>query len=259
MKRKYFLLIIMVIPYLCFAQENEKSIKLEKYLGNFQNYNDSSYYEFLKLGDNEFNHIVKEAYEAIEIASPELLNITRSNISYRNAQGKFLQVVAQRYSHILETLIRIPIFVKAKILSSQEVGKGGFSQINLKLEPELIIKGKELFLNQPDFEVFYRRYEMVPEEVDYKIGKSYLFPLWDRGEPENQIFAIATWVSGDGSRFLVEDSVLHDENDFFKMGIEVSWDEFVKNINEMISCIINEKVLDKYILPNHYRSGRGIK
>jgi predicted DNA binding CopG/RHH family protein len=258
MKRKYFFIII-VIPFLCLAQENDKNIKLADYLKSIENQHLENYSTVASLSTTDFNHLLKEAYEAIEIASSDLLKITQADVNYRNANSNLLRQVEARYSSILGTLIRIPIFVKAKILSSQEVSKGGFSQINLRLEPELIIKGKEIFLNQPDFEVFYRRYEMVLEEVDYKIGKSYLFPLWDRGEPENQIFAIATWISGNGSRFLVEDSVLHDENDFFKIGIEVSWDEFVKNINEMISCIINEKVLDKYILPNHYRSGRGIK
>jgi hypothetical protein len=239
MKRKYFFIII-VIPFLCLAQESDKNVKLTNYLKSIENQELDSYEKVAALNTKEFNHLLKEAYEAIEIASSDLLKISQSDANYKEVSRNLLRGVLERYSYSLETFIRIPIFVKAKILSSQEFSKGGFGQINLRLEPELIIKGKELFLN-------------------HKIGKSYLFPLWDRGEPENQIFAIATWISGDGSRFLVEDNVLHDENDFFKMGIEVSWDEFVKNINEMISCIINEKVLDKYILPNHYRSGRGIK
>lgn len=249
MKINIFIPYLVGLSIMCFAQEEERTIKSEKYIDALQNCQGESYSKFMAIDDKEFNHIVRLAYEAIEIASTEILRKTKDDIPLRNAQGDFFRVIKERYSYILKNLIRIPVFVKAKILSSEEVNKGGFRQINLKLKQEYIIKGKETFLLQPEFEVYYREYEYVTESNDYKIGKSYLFPLWDRGEPENKIFSIATWLSGDGSRFLVENGVLHDENNNFKMGTEVNWDDFVKSINEMIFKIVNEKELDVYKMP----------
>lgn len=220
---------------------------INNYLNTLKKYQkEGAYAELDKMEDKDFNVIMKEAYEAIEIAPTEITKIMLTDMAYNNAQSDFLRILKKRYSRFLYALIRVPIFVKAKIITRREVMKGGFRQINLRLEPEYIIKGKESFLFQSEFEVYYREYEHVSESKDFKIGKSYLFPLWDRGEPDNSDFAIATWVDGRGSRFLIENNLLHDEYTFFDMGTKVRWDVFVKNINETISKIINEKGLDIY-------------
>jgi hypothetical protein len=245
MKIKYLFCFILAFSFLCIAQENEKAIILNKYLDTLKNYQVNGYSKFMSMNDKEFNHIMKEVYEAIEIASPEIMR--NNDINMHGAKNYFLRAVQDRYSYIIKNLIRIPVFVKAKILSSRIVYKSGFGQINLTLKPEYVVKGKEPFLKQPEFEVFYREYEYVPKEKDYKIGKSYLFPLWYRGPQEDTIFAIATFIDGGHhTRFLVENNVLHDDVSYFGMGTEVKWDNFVKNINEMIYSIIHEKGLDKY-------------
>ena len=256
MKINFSIYFIFIFSFLCCAQKTEKTIKLERYLDVLQNYQEDVYSKFMALDDKEFHHIMKLAYEESEISSSELLKITKEDVLYRNAHGSFLRTVADRYSYIIKNLIRLPVFVKAKILSSKEVNKSGFRQINFILKPEQILKGKESFLNLSEFEVYYREYEYVSASKDYKIGKTYLFPLWDRGESDNIIFAIATFVDGGhGYRFMVENNVLHDDANYFGMGTEVNWDDFVKGINEIISRIINEKDLDVYKKPMQ-KSGR---
>lgn len=244
MKIKYSICFILVFSFLCIAQKNEKTKILNKYLDTLKNYQVDGYSKFMALGEKEFENIIKDAYKAIEIASPDLKK--RFDINYYNAYGGFLRAVKSRYSYFLTTLIRIPIFVKAKILSKNGVTKGSFFQYNLKLKPEYVLKGKEQFLTQPEFEVYYREYENVPQEKDYKVGESYLFPLWDRAELDNSIFAIATWMDGHGSRFLVKNNLIYDEYNFFNFGTEINWDIFVKKIHEMIKKILAEKGLDIY-------------
>jgi len=107
----------------------------------------------------------------------------------------------------------------------------------MELKSEHKIKGKLPFLNQSSFKVYFRNYEGVVPEKDYKIGKSYLIPLWDRYEPGNPEFAVATWADEHGARFLVENNILHDEFNVFGMGTDVNWDTFKKEINKTIFSI----------------------
>jgi len=250
MKIIYSIYFIFIFSFLCCAQKTEKVLTVEAYLDALQDYQEDGYSKYMALDEKEFNHLIKEAYEAIEIGSSDILKITKVDVPKRNAQGDLLRAIGFKYPNIIKYLISIPVYIKARIVSSEEVNKGGFRQINLILKPEQIIKGKEPFLNQSEFEVFYREYEYVPDSLDYKIGKSYLFPLWDRGEPENEIFAIATFLDGtNGYRFLVENDVLYDDANYFGMGTKVNWSDFVKNINEIITNIINEKGLEIYKKP----------
>ena len=235
MRIKFVVYMLLLLTSLGYSQND----MLVNYLKTLQQYQGKSLSYYLEMDSTRFKEVVKTAYEAIEIASSELLNITKADTGYRNAQGDFLRAVKKRYSDIYKILIQIPVFVKAKIVSVKELNKGGFRQINLGLEPEYILKGKEPFLSQPEFEVFYREYEYVPDSLDYKVGKSYFFPLWDRGEKKNQMFAIATWISGDYSRFLIEDDVFHDKNNFFKMGPKIKWNEFILHLENMISKIVD--------------------
>ena len=250
MKIKYSICLILVFSFLCFGQQNEKAKILNKYLDSLKNYQVDGYSKFMTMGENEFKHIIIDAYKAIEIASPEMKKIF--DINYYTAYSCFLRAVKSRYSYFLTTLIRVPIFVKAKILSKNEVKKGSFFQINLKLKPEYRLKGKEQFLSQPEFEVYYREYENVPKDKDYKVGESYLFPLWDRAEPDNKIFAIATWMDGHGSRFLIKDNLIYDEYNFFNLGLEINWDYFIQKFNEMITQVLTGGDLDIFKKYNNY-------
>ena len=220
--------------------------------------NNKAYKEFKNMDDEEFKVIVKEAYEAKEIAPFELndifeqdayrmdeeIKLDRKNKNYTRKYGTveavLMEQIKKRYSEVDYVLTRLQVFIKAKILSIREEDEGdGFLRILVRLKPEQIIKGKAPVINEPEFEVYFRRYEMVLPEKDFKVGKSYLFPLFDRNEPNNPELAIATWVDGFGSRFLVENNVLNDEYNFFKMGTNISWDDFVKNINNKIFGITN--------------------
>ncbi|MDP2303822.1 MAG: hypothetical protein Q8N03_15505 [Ignavibacteria bacterium] len=243
---KYFttFFTLIIFPLIIFAQNSEKEKKIQLYLNELQLHKINSYQSFENMNENEFSHLLKLAYEAIEIASPELKE--RADIKYYTIFNNFRTIIRKKYSPLLEALIRIPVLVKAKVIDMEEVNKGGFRQINLKLRPEHIIKGKEQFLNQPEFTVFYRYYNYVPDSIDYKIGNIYLFPLWDRGEEENKIFAVATWIDQYGARFLIKDNIIYDRSNFFNMGFKIIWEDFVSEFMDIENKIINEKDLNLF-------------
>ncbi len=137
-------------------------------------------------------------------------------------------------------MTRIPVLLKAKVVSINEESVAGFSKMVIKLQPEEIIKGKLTFLKGNELTVYYRYYEAVPSSNDFKVGESYFLPIWDRHEPENPEFAIATWVDGHGSRFLIKDGFLHDEFNFFEMGTKIEWAEFKSTLEKIIYKIHNE-------------------
>jgi len=231
----------MVIPL--YAQQNEK---LENLIEVFENYKEDSDLKLSNLDNSSFNNILKLTYEAIEASPSEFLPLIAEDKSFGAALGGLLRTIPIKYSYFLENIILIPIFVKAKIISRKEVNKGKFRQLNLMLEPEKILKGKESFLYEKQFEVFFREYEHVPDSLDFKIGKTYLFPLWDRNEEKNQMFAIATWIDKIGGRFLIEDGYLYDRNEFFNLGKKVSWEKFVDEFELMVKRIIGGYELEIY-------------
>lgn len=259
MKIKHLFSFILIFSITCLAQQNEKELKLNNYLNTLKKYQtNKAYTEFGRKNDKDFKLIVKATYEAIEIAPDELHDIFAldhvrweeevksdrnkmyANIKYGVVQRVILDEIKNRYSEVFYLLTRIPIFIKAKVISIKEGSDdAGFAKIVIKLKPEKIIKGKESFIFEQEFDVYYRNYELVPSSKEFKVGNSYLILLWDRNEPANPEFAVATWVDEQGSRFLIEDDVLYDEHNIFNMGTKVGWDEFVKNINDKIYRIIN--------------------
>jgi len=243
----YLLSISFLFSFNSIAQKSEKEIKREEYINSIleKYHEDGSLSALQNMTDKEFNKLIKIAYEAIEAGQTEILNYEKANIPSRSSRYHFNREIYMRYSRFLEVFIRVPVIVKAKILESRQVIKGGFGQLNLILKPEYIIKGKEPFLSQP-FEIYYREYTYVPDSIDFKIGKSYLFLLWDRGEPDNKEFSIATWADDSQARFLIENDILYDHYNFFNMGSSVKWADFVKNIEELIFRIKNENNLDMY-------------
>jgi hypothetical protein len=259
MKIKNLAIIIFIASVLGISQQNEKTIKIDKYLNILQEFQINKEYEMLgNLQEHEFKLIIKEMYEAIEIAPVELnaifaddhnrwieeIKFNRNNLYYKVkygiVQNALLDEVKKRYSEIIYILIRVPVLIKAQVVSIKEdYDKDGFGKFVLRLKPEQIIKGEVSFINEQEFDVYYRNYEMIPASKEFKVGKSYLVPLWDRNEPANPEFAIATWIDKSGSRFLIENETLYDEHNIFNMGTKVKWVEFVKNINDLIFRIKN--------------------
>lgn len=246
MKYKCLFYSLILFSCFCLAQENEKTRTFNNFLDTLRNYQTDTYNRFERMDGKNFNAIIAETYKSILLSPSEIANLFHSDIKYATVFNDLMYLIKKRYSYYIQTIIRIPIFIKAKIISSTEENKSGFRQINLTLKPKYIIKGVEPFLSKPEFTVFYREYEYVPKDKDYKIGESYLFPLWDRGEKENSIFAIATWVDGNGSRFLIKNNILFDEYNFFNRGTEIKFDDIVKEVNETILSINSGIGLDKY-------------
>lgn len=116
----------------------------------------------------EFNKIIKIVYQGIEADPTKVTIILRNDktSSLINTRNTLLNNIQQRYSKFIHELVRISIYVKAKIISSREFNNHGWRQINLVLKPKFVLKGKEPFLFKEEFEVYYREYEYVPKERD---------------------------------------------------------------------------------------------
>jgi len=199
MKIKYLLLFAFLFSFLSLAQESEKALKVSKYLNTLKKYQkEKAHKSIKKLEDKDFKIIVKEVYEAEEIDPHGKNKIFEEdhnrwiseiktdknklykNVKYGVVEGTILNEIKKRYSNLIYILVRVPIFVKAHVISIKEdFDKDGFRKYVLKLKPEYIIKGKVDFINQPEFEVYYRNYEGVTPDKDFKVDKSYLLPIWE--------------------------------------------------------------------------------
>ncbi len=229
--------LVLILPFLCLAQSSDTTGSYIKFSKVYETYKDIRSTELENVPDSTFRSVIKIIYNGVE-NTPAL----KPNFNII----KFIEV---KHSSFLASIVTIPVLVKAKVISSRIVTIDGWGQINLLLEPEYIIKGKPDFLKDKNFEVYYRNYELVPDSMDYKTGKSYLFPLWDRDEPDNEILAIATWMDKHGSRFLVEDGLLNDRWHFFSKESKMSWDNFMSLMDDVIYKINNELPLDEYKNP----------
>ena len=140
---------------MCFAQQNEKELKTNNYLNTLKKYQkDDAYSELNKMEDKDFKIIVKETYEAIEIASDELNDIFAqdhvrweeevksdrnkmyNNMKYGVIQRIIFDEIKARYSDVIYILTRIPILIKAKVLAiNHSSDDAGFAKIILKSRP----------------------------------------------------------------------------------------------------------------------------
>lgn len=212
---------------------------------------------------------VKAMYEAIEESPVELEKENMKNykklsselkedLQYYNknrkiepigtVHGTFLRLIDNRYPKYVYYLTRIPIFMKAKVVAIKSIldtfeivpgRKISSSRMIMKLQPEIIIKGKNLVQSESEFEVYFRYWEQIENTKDFKIGKSYLIPAYYRGDELFPTYAIATWLDDNGGRYLVESNSFYDEKNTFGMGNEVNWDDFVKVMNNRIFKIKN--------------------
>lgn len=243
MKKILLFLSLISTFFVCYAQERDTTA-YNLYLKTLEKYSEENYSNFKSMSDSEFSALVKITYEGIESAPSKVLEHIQSNMHARATQLDIYRLMQEKNSYLLYAFVAVPVFIKAKVISITEKNVGGFRQMNLMLKPEYIIKGKEPALQNENLEVFHRYYEFIPDSLDYKVGKSYLFPIWDRGEQPDSILAIATWFDKHGSRFLIENGLIHDPFNIFSEAKINSWDNFLQFIEDLITNIQNERPLD---------------
>ena len=97
MKIKHLFSFILIFSITCLAQQNEKELKLNNYLHTLKKYQkEGAYAELDNMEDKDFNVIMKEAYEAMEIAPTEITKIILTDMAYNNAQSDFLRILKKR-------------------------------------------------------------------------------------------------------------------------------------------------------------------
>lgn len=270
MNQKCFILIlILCCTKLISAQQSEKFNKINEHLNTLKKYEtNDGFKELENMDHNNFKKFIKEVYEVREIAPKELYqtlqavieNQKKDNTSSSVAFNAYrvhelsLDMIRGKYSRLTYLLTRIPIFVKATVLSKREIvlpqkyeGRKNRKNIVrnyyitvLKLRSEEIIKGKVDFLNNSEYEVWYINWENVPSQKDFQIGKTYFIPIWYRKDPDIETeYSVATWVSDQGTRFLVENNAIQDEYNVFGFGRLVRWNDFTGKIRDHINKIKN--------------------
>lgn len=258
-----FVLFFLSLNILSFAQQNEKELKVNKILNILKKYqSDKKYNDLKSLDDPSFREIEKALYEAEEVGhdlyrdslardhyrwmgevEKDKKNIFKK-VKYGAVDVAILDEINNRYGYFEETLVRIHAFIKAKIISISP-GYDNFGyRVVLKVQPEETLKCRVPYMLQPEFDVYYRHWENVNPEDDFKEGKTYMLPIWYRPDediPETK-YSVATYIDNNGSRFLVENGIMHDKYNVFKLGENVNWKTFAETAKNKIDVIINAGV-----------------
>lgn len=248
---------------LTFGQQKEKEEKVNKYLNEIKKYQtDNKFNEINSVDEKSFKEIERSLYEAKEIGEDVLEdsltkdhyrwmedikkdknNLTKK-VKYGIVEGQIIDEIIKRHTYFNGVLIRVPVFMKAKILSyTPGYDKFGFRVI-MKVQPEEILKCKVPYLLLNEFEVYFRDWgEGVSIERDFKVGKSYMIPIWYR--PDIDItetkYSVATFVDKNGSRFLIDNGLMHDDYNIFGLGETVNWKVFADTVKSKIASIVNQE------------------
>jgi len=253
------ILFLIFLNFLSFGQQNEKELKVNKILNLFKKYQiDRKFEKISSLDDTSLREIEKALYEAEEVGH-DLFNDSLvsdhyrwegevkkdknkryEKVQYGSVYVLMLKEIEKRYGYFDETLVRVHAFIKAKIISISSKSDNHGGRIILKVQPEETLKCRVPYMLQPEFEVWYLNWEGVAPEDDFKEGKTYMIPIWYRPDniPETK-YSVATFVDYNGSRFLVENGIMHDKYNIFKLGESVNWKVFADTVKNKIGTILN--------------------
>jgi|GEM_PF-1148582 hypothetical protein len=248
-----------------FDEKSKEVIRIEKEVSIGKNKKPIVKNRTFIANDTLFKIIVKAIYEACEIDPVELRRTINQDPEknkkeikedvaknqqiekpYGLIEGAFEGELKKHFSNTIYLLTRIPVYVKAKVLSIRQIEEyntlGGHSirsdKYIIRLQAEKVIKGKIPLIEQPEFEVYYRYWE--PVSKDYIVGNSYLFLIWNRDVDDTPWqYAVATFIDEHGGRLLVKNNILYDDYNIFGLGKEVKWTDFVNAINDKIYRIKN--------------------
>lgn len=264
-----FIVFIVMLTCSCFAQEDDKTIKLNKFIEMLERYRKETFEEYSNImsntDDKTMRQEIKIIYEAIEAAPVEVRRILENDniraekvyeerrknklplvtvVRYFPIYNELIMKIHEEYGFLFRATIISPIILKAKVLSFQKTDdylESPGRKLNrklLKLSVEEILKGKVDFAKQKEMEVFYRDWNEIPAE-DFKVGASYLFFLWVEKADDKYPFAVNVDVDMRGSRILIS-----DENDSVNIrrgepSPETIWKRKKQDVLETIDSIIN--------------------
>lgn len=264
-----FIVFIVLLTCSCFAQEDDKTTKLNKFVQMLERYRKETFEEYSKILSNIDDKTLREEtkiiYEAIEAAPNEARkivendNIRAEKVYEERRKNKLPLVTVVRYVSIYNNLIGkirddygplvsaaviSPIILRAKVLSFQKTDdylEFPGRQLNrklLKLSVEEIFKGKVDFAKQKEMEVFYRDWNETPAE-DFKVGASYLFYLCVEKADDKYPFAVNMTIDSRGSRFLISEEKGSVNMRRDRLSPEEIWKQRKRDLLGTIDSIIN--------------------
>lgn len=267
-----FVMLLVLLTCSCFAQEGDKTTKLNNYLNMLEKYKKYNFEEFNNLINKLDNKALwseaKIIYEAIEVTPMDVERIIKEDIkrvdniykknkllkvliknivSNQNIQGIILNKIEEKYGREVFSVINNPIILKAKVLSlyiiRDDLMPGMGNRFNnkkvLTLSTEEVIKGKVDFVNQPKIEVYYRDWQEVYKE-DFKVGGSYLFFLHVEKLDDKYPFAVNVLVDRGGSRFLIDNSSIAKDLQNINKKNNIEWNSKKQSLIEIIDRINNK-------------------
>lgn len=219
-----------------------------------------------KINEGSLKKTVKTIYEANENAPIEVKKILKEDHirwlkdtvvneekrskaeQYQVIMGQFENLIKSRYQRYVYWNLRIPVFVKAKILNIKSENKlaemSGHTNITytryiVTAKIEEVLQGQTFIGNKKEFELYYVYWEPAEPENDFRVGKTYLLPLWNREIDDNPPLAVSTVFDNHGARFIVENDFLIDNYNAFQLGNKIKWSDFLNKFNDRIYRIKN--------------------
>ncbi len=189
-------------------------------------------YKFISTKNKEWDSLVRN--------DKSKLNIPRVG----DIQGKLWELIEQKISKKTYELMRIPYFIKARVISkdtsiyTDSSTSFEYSKVNIGVKVEDVIKGKKRFKMDDKFEFYYLQNWEKPKS-EFKIDESYFLLLEPRsGNDVNfNMVALVTYIDCPDVVFEIKDGNLIDEKNYFGFGKENNWEMFKKKFNEVVTNI----------------------
>jgi len=253
----------------CFAQESDKTTKLNNFVQMLERYRKDSFEEYCNvmnnIDDNTLRRETKIIYDAIEIAPNEVKKILEDDnlrakkvydersknklplitiVKYYPIYFELMRRIDEKYGYLVTATVESPIIVRAKVLSlkitNDYFNSDPQRKLNrkiLKLSVEEILKGVVDFAKQKEMEVFYRDWN-ENSAPDFNVGSSYLFYLKVEKADDIYPFSVHVNVDGSGSRFLIseESELKKAKRGSFPIGI--LWKQRKQDVLDAINSVL---------------------
>lgn len=167
-----------------------------------------------------------------------------------NLQGTIWDLIEQNLSTRTYELVRIPYFIKGKVVSKETLTYTDQStgnshpKNNVVIKVEDVLKGHSRFEKDDEIEFFYFSYWDKPKK-EFKIGESYLLPLEPRCDEDIDNYswiALVTYIENPDVVFEFQNDFLFDEYNYFDFGTSVEWDSFKHQFNAFVNSNIRETI-----------------
>ena len=259
---KKYLILLLLLSVKVWAQSQIANEKVENFINYLKPYteNPEKLSAIDKLNDEEIKRYVKMRYEAFEddikliitknLEQAKEVEKTRKGQRTAVADGRFLNMLEEKYSKNFGEFISIPYLVRARITAIKDstiTSEGGVSpQIKmitkvLVFEVLDVLRGTKEFQTGKTYKCYYGNTWRKFGSDDFAKGGTYLLALDPRLQPDTREWstALITYQDDNSGLYKIEDGNLIDKYNFFSLGNIVPWTEFVSGYNKKVEAIKN--------------------